>query len=187
MGMDYSIASNDNLSKLTRTRGIESWNKLMTYVERLPYGRNANREDLGLVLTENRGTCSSKHAFLKRIADKNNVPNVKLLIGIYRMTMENTPNIGNELSMYAIDYIPEAHCYLRINGIRRDVTTTYSDFQKIENDIIQEIMISPEQVAEYKVKYHQQFVRKWILETNQVYDFDTIWKIREQCIENLGT
>ena len=42
-----------------------SFEELIVKVKNLPYGRNANRYDFSLVLSENKGTCSSKHAFLK--------------------------------------------------------------------------------------------------------------------------
>ena len=47
--------------------------ELIDKIKNLPYGRNANRYDFTLVLSENKGTCSSKHAFLKDFADKNEI------------------------------------------------------------------------------------------------------------------
>jgi hypothetical protein len=38
---------------------------LIEKVKNIPYGRNSNRTDFSLVISENKGTCSSKHAFLK--------------------------------------------------------------------------------------------------------------------------
>jgi len=66
------------------------------------------------------------------------VPNIDLGIGIYRMTQLNTSKIGTELADNAIQFIPEAHCYLKINGKRIDLTTKKFEFQQIEKDIIQE-------------------------------------------------
>jgi len=110
---DYKLVSKDGLTKLTNSIGIRTWNQLTKHIKNLPYGRNQNRTDFGLVLYEQKGTCSSKHALLKSIADLNNVPNIELIIGIYRMTESNTPRIGTELTKNAIEYIPEAHCYLK--------------------------------------------------------------------------
>ena len=93
--------------------------------------------------------------------------------------------IGTELIDKAIEFIPEAHCYLKINGKRTDLTTKESEFIKIEKNIIQEKEIEPEQVAEFKVNYHKEFIRKWLKDTNSEFDFDRIWQIREKCIENL--
>ncbi|MGB1018788.1 MAG: hypothetical protein ACPGVH_06945, partial [Chitinophagales bacterium] len=74
--MDYILTSEDEITKLVKSNGICSWDELTEYIRNLPYGRNENRTDLGLVLSEKKGTCSSKHALLKSIADSNNISNV---------------------------------------------------------------------------------------------------------------
>lgn len=186
MNTDYKLKSKDKLTELAKRNGIETWSELMHFVKLLPYGRNRNRTDFGLVLTELKGTCSSKHALLKDIANSNSIPNIDLLIGIYRMTESNTPKIGTELTDNSIDFIPEAHCYLKINDKRIDLTTEQSDFEKIEKDIIQEKSIKPSQVGEFKVDYHKKFLKDWLNETKSELDFDQIWRIREKCIKNLS-
>lgn len=185
MNIDYTLLSKDNLTELANCNGIESWNDLTKFIKNLPYGRNKNRSNFGLVLSQKKGTCSSKHALLKSIADLNKIPNIKLLIGIYRMSEKNTPRIGNVLTKNSIDFIPEAHCYLKINGNRIDLTTKNSNFQKIEKDIIQEKEIKPEQVVKFKVDYHKEFIKDWLRETGSNFEFDQLWQIREQCIQNL--
>ncbi|TXD80565.1 hypothetical protein ESY86_20430 [Subsaximicrobium wynnwilliamsii] len=164
---------------------METWNELIQFVRKLPYGRNANRTDFELVIKEKKGSCSSKHALLKKVADLNNIKNVKLILGIYKMNRQNTPNIGNVLIENSIEFIPEAHCYLKIDDRRADITTDNSDFEKIERDILNELEIEPEQVAEFKVEYHKEILTKWISENRIDRDFNEIWKIREKCITNL--
>ena len=159
--------------------------ELIDKVKNLPYGRNANRYDFSLVLSENKGTCSSKHAFLKDFADKNEIENVKLYIGIFKMNEANTPKLGDLLLRNNIEYIPEAHCYLKINQIPVDVTTSDSFYDKIKQNIMEEIEIIPNQVSDFKVEYHKAFLKKWIIETNQNNNFEEIWEIREQCISKL--
>jgi hypothetical protein len=159
---------------------------LIEKVKNIHYGRNANRYDFSLVLSENKGTCSSKHAFLKDFADKNEIENVKLYIGIFKMNETNTPKLGDLLSNNKIKYIPEAHCYLKINQVPVDVTTVDSFYDKIKQDIVEEIEITPNQVSDFKVTYHKAFLKNWIKETNQNNTFEEIWEIREQCIEKLS-
>lgn len=163
-----------------------NFEELIDKVKNIPYGRNANRYDFTLVLSENKGTCSSKHAFLKDFADKNEIKNVKLYIGIFKMNEVNTPKLGDLLSKNNINYIPEAHCYLKINHVPVDVTTVDSFYDKIKHDIVEEIEITPNQVSDFKVAYHKAFLKKWIEETNQNNTFEEIWKIREQCISKLS-
>lgn len=162
-----------------------NWQETINLVKQIPYGRNANREDFSLVISENKGTCSSKHAYLKDFANKNSIPNVQLIIGIYKMTEANT-NIGTILTDNNIDYIPEAHCYLKIDGKTVDVTSKDADFEKIKNDLLEEIEIEPYQVADFKVNYHQTFIKNWLKESNATFSFEKIWEIREKCIQKLS-
>lgn len=180
-----SFSAGDKLTVFVKSLGIETWGELTEYVKNLPYGRNSNRIDFSLVLSEMKGTCSSKHALLKTIADKNHIPNVDLIIGIYRMTERNTPKIGLELTNNSLKFIPEAHCYLKINGERMDFTSKKAQFSNIENDIIVEKSVVPEQVGEFKVEYHKSFIKKWLNESNSSFEFSQIWAIRENCIKNL--
>jgi len=162
-----------------------TWEETILYVKNLPYGRNSNRTNFSLVITEKKGSCSSKHAYLKDFADKNSVLNVKLVIGIYKMNESNT-KIGTILSENKMEYIPEAHCYLKIDGVRFDCTSSNSDFDKIKDDLLEEIEIEPYQVGDFKIEYHQNFIKNWLAENNSEISFEQIWKIREKCIENLS-
>jgi hypothetical protein len=179
------FSSSDSFTQHIQNLGINSWEDLLIYVKNIPYGRNANREDFSLVLKENKGTCSSKHAFLKEVADQNKIPNIKLIIGIYKMNEINT-KIGTILSDNSIDFIPEAHCYLKIDENRIDCTTPKSDFVKIEKDILEEIEIEPYQVGKFKIEYHQNFIKNWLLNLNSTTNFEQLWAIREQCIAFLS-
>jgi hypothetical protein len=183
---DYYLTQNDNLTTLGREKSGIYWSDLLEYVRLLPYGRNSNREELSLVLSENRGTCSSKHALLRKIAELNGIKGVQLFLGLYKMNQINTPKIGALISEAGLDYIPEAHCYLKLNGHRIDITMRFSKFTNIENDLIEEFEIKPEQVSEYKVEYHQKYLKQWISDYDIPIDFEGIWKIREQCIRNMG-
>lgn len=179
------LSSSDPLTQQINILGINSWEDLLIYVKNIPYGRNANREDLSLVLKENKGTCSSKHAFLKEVANLNKIPNIKLIIGIYKMNESNT-KIGTILSDNNIVFIPEAHCYLKIDEVRIDYTTPKSDFSKIEKDILEEIEIEPFQVGKFKIEYHQDFIKKWLSNSDTTITFAKLWAIREQCIAFLS-
>jgi len=185
MRTDYKLTSKDKLTAVIKKSGITTWNELIEFTKKLPYGRNSNRTELGLVISEKKGTCSSKHALLKKVADLNKIDNVKLFLGIYRMNQRNTPNIGNALTKNSIDYIPEAHCYLKIHSEKVDITSSQSGFSEIETDIITELEIQPEQIAEFKVQYHKEFLKNWLVESKIDKSFSEIWEIREKCISNL--
>ncbi len=183
---NYPLNSEDKLTLLVKKNDINTWDQLTTFIANLPYGRNKNRTDFSLVLSEKRGSCSSKHALLKALADVNKVPNINLILGIYKMNQKNTPGIGNVLVENNLDFVPEAHCYLSIQEKRFDFTSSSSSITRIENDILSEIEITPNQVTKFKVDYHQKYLTNWLKETKLPYTFKEIWKIREQCIQNLS-
>ena len=186
MDLDYKLTSNDDLTSLATQKSVATWNQLVEYVKKVPYGRTSDKSDLGLVIVENTGTCSSKHAFLKKIADLNHIPNVKLILSIFRMNLLNTPKVASVLTNHQMGYMPEAHCYLKFNNECIDVTSKHLDFSKIKHDIVEEIEIKPEQVITFKEEFHKKFIKDWIIKEDLTRSFEQIWDIREQCIANLS-
>lgn len=180
------LNSNDLLTQSIRDLGINTWNELKEYTRLIPYGRNANRSDLSLVISENKGTCSSKHAMLKLVADRNNLPHVELILCLYKMNLANTPGIGNHLGQSNLDYIPEAHCYLLDNGLNIDLTNKESSISNIEESIIEEISIESHEVNEFKVNYHKDYLMQWIVKERIPMSFEQLWELRELCIANLS-
>jgi hypothetical protein len=180
------LTAGDALTQLVINEGIQHWNDLLTFVQQLPYGRNENRKELSLIVKERKGTCSSKHALIKKLADLNKLTGVKLIMGIYKMNQVNTPKIGNILLEHGLQYIPEAHCYLMLNNNRVDLTAADSDIDNLVPDILEEVEIQPEDVNEFKVAYHRQFLKLWIEREQVQMDIDRIWEVREKCIASLG-
>jgi hypothetical protein len=164
-------------------RGITDYRNAALARRNLVYGRNAVPEDPLAVLRENRGTCSTKHALLARLAGEQELA-VELMVGIYEMDGENTPGISEVLEHYGIERIPEAHCYLRFNCERIDVTRTVVG--KPVSAWLFEQVISPDQIGAYKVALHQRFMREWIATASHPYTFPKLWQAREACIEALG-
>ncbi len=182
---DFALKSTDHLTKTLRQKGIHTWIQLLAYIRAIPYGRNANRTDVSLVLSEHQGTCSSKHALLKTVADHNMIV-VDLMMGMYKMDQENTPKIGTILKENHLEYIPEAHCYIRQGLYTIDVTSSQSDFDRIKNDILLEQIITPDQVGVYKIDFHKNYIKEWIKKEQFDFSFDAVWTIREACIQNLS-
>lgn len=166
--------------------GITNYKDTLTFIQNLPYGRNSNRSDYSLVLKELKGTCSTKHAFLSELANQQNIPNIKLFVGIYNMCEENTPGIKAVLEKWQLPYLPEAHCYLKINNEIVDITRISNHTISFENSLVFEKEIFPNQIGEYKVKLHQTYLKHWIVNHSIKYDFITLWKIRELCIQKLS-
>jgi hypothetical protein len=158
------------------------------FVSCLPYGRNAIVNGPLIVLHESRGTCSTKHALLRRLAMEQGI-DVALVIGIYEMHGRNTPPVGPVLKRYGLATLPEAHCYLRFHGNRIDVTREIGAGppEPIAR-FLHEEDIAPEQIGDYKTTLHRNFLRRWIAKTGTAGErsLEEIWRIREECIAALS-
>jgi hypothetical protein len=158
------------------------------YVQALPYGRNTHFGDPLIVLTEKRGTCSTKHALLRRLAIEQNF-DIALVLGIYEMTEKNTPGVGTVLAKHGLAVLPEAHCYLRSAGRRIDVTrsTCRSQPEPISG-FLHEEEIDLTQITNYKTDLHKQYLSRWIADSGGLggRSLADIWKIREECIASLS-
>ena len=165
--------------------GVTDFHGAARYVRRLPYGRNADRANFRLVLEENRGTCSTKHALLAQLA-KEQVVNIGLAIGIYEMTERNTPGVGPVLAKYGLPSIPEAHCYLTYQGTRLDVTrSNVAPSEPIKRFLYEETIV-PDQIGRYKTELHQRFIQNWVSQLAASRNWQEIWQIREECIAALS-
>jgi len=173
------------LSAAFRRAGCLSYRSAARHLHELPYGRNSDRADFRLVLSEKRGTCSTKHALLAAVAREQDLP-VQLTIGIYDMTEANTPGVGRILAAHGLASLPEAHCYLEYAGHRVDITRSGISaqapivFQK-------EWTLEPDQIGAHKVALHREHLRAWLREHGELQlSLEEIWRIRESCILALG-
>ncbi len=98
----------------------------------------------------------------------------------------NTPEVGKVLAENGLKYIPEAHCYLRVDGQRIDATKEGFDISHFTNDILTEMVINVEQIGDYKVIMHKNFLKKWLAKQSLPISADQLWEIREKCIEQLS-
>jgi hypothetical protein len=179
---NFSLSLNSPLSKLLLTKEITDFKSAIAYIHQLPYGRTSDRSDYNLILLENKGTCATKHAFLKQLAIENNQDAVELYIGIYQMNETNTKGVGSVLNNYNLDYIPEAHTYLKINGNLLDITRATENKTSFEDSLLTEQQILPHQIGDFKVNWHQTFLKQWITDEQLPYAVQEIWNIREECI-----
>ena len=108
-----------NAGEITRAfirLGISDLREAARLVQSIPYARNSRPESPLVVLDEQRGTCSTKHALMKRLANEQNIPMV-LMVGIYEMSEQNTPGVGQVLKRFGVAFLPEAHCYLCLDWL----------------------------------------------------------------------
>lgn len=182
----YKITSTQGISIGFMKLNIYNYTSALNYIRHLPYGRNLDKKKLETVLTDGCGTCSTKHALLKQLALENNWDDVKLFIGLFKMNATNTPETAITLEKAQLEYIPEAHCYLKVCGEIVDVTKPDSNPQDFLQDLIEEIEIQPDQIVEFKIEYHKAYLQNWLhLNKDIKYSLDALWKIRERCIKDL--
>jgi len=172
------------MTQLFIQRGIRDFLSACSTIQALPYGRNVNRMDLGLILTEGRGACSGKHALLATLAEENGIPEIELIAGIFLMSPETHPLLTDFFEGKPYTALPECHCYLRFNGERFDYTDHSNGMERIAPKIVREQRIEPHQVAEWKPKIHQEYLKGWLKRNPQVeLSLEELWEDREQCIQ----
>lgn len=184
---DFDIKSMGQISKEFTDRNIVTFNQTSLFIRQLAYGRNADKNNLATVFTDNCGTCSTKHALLKRLADENEFEKVKLIVGLFKMNKKNTPQVSSTLQKYNLEYIPEAHCYLKFEDKIIDLTKLNSKPTDFLDELIEEIEILPEQITDFKVNYHKNYLASWLDKNKQInLSLNELWEIREECIQKLS-
>jgi hypothetical protein len=182
---DFTINPKGQVSLAFLTRNITSMHQACTYVNHMPYGRNGNKNDLCTVFEDNCGTCSTKHALLKQLADENNFRELKLIIAMYKMSGLNTPAVSVTLKKHGLVYIPEAHNYLKYKERIFDFTRIPAF--NVAADLLEETEIMPEQIGAHKIAYHKNYLENWLKENETGLELEELWSIREQCIRDLFT
>jgi len=184
---DFDIKSSGKISTQFVSRNILTFKQAVLFVRQVPYGRNKVKNDLTSVFVDNCGTCSTKHALLKLLADENNFKNLQLKVGLFKMNGNNTPKVFKTLNSNKLEYIPEAHCYLKYHGLILDYTKPNSKPSDFIEDLIEEIEILPEQITDHKINYHKNYLTSWLLKNAQIkLTLNKLWEIREQCIQDLA-
>ncbi|MGN5953160.1 hypothetical protein ACP6L2_00960 [Sphingobacterium lactis] len=184
---DFTIHPIGMISIAFLDNDIQTFHDACSFIQNLPYKRNSDKENLTLIFTEKCGTCSSKHAVLKQLCIEQNMEDIELMIGVFKMNAINTPPILKTLEHYKLKYIPEAHTYLKFQNEYFDFTKLGSSSEGFLDYLLYEEEILPNQINEYKIELHQVFLKKWLKDKPDVnLTFDEIWRIREQCILDLS-
>ena len=182
---NFLIKNKGMISACFLEKNITDFYSACQYISKLPYKRNFEKNKIQCVFEDLGGTCSTKHAVLRKLALENNQPNVKLILGIFQMDSEYTNKIKNTLEEFKLDYIPEAHNYLKIDDEYFDFTKPESDYNQFKNKLLIEREIEFDEIVDEKIIFHKNFLQKWIDTELVSYNLDEIWDIRERCIKDL--
>ena len=170
-------------SLLFRANGIETFHGACTFVRNIPFGRISQINDFKLVLTENRGNCSSKHAILAKIAEENLQTEIELIAGIFLMNEITHPVLKDFFRDKTYKSIPEMYCYLRYAKNRYDYTSEIDRMAFIETKMVREQRIEPHQVGDWKKVLHQDYLQKWLNRNAELQiSLEDLWQAREECI-----
>ena len=185
--INFDIKPVGEISRKFLANSISTFIEATEFVRQLAYGRNENKADLTTIFADNCGTCSTKHALLKQLADENNFDNLKLITGLFQMNLSNTPKVSATLERHKLDYIPEAHNYLKYQDQILDFTNKTSKPADFEAELIEENEIRTDQIGDFKINYHKQYLISWLDKQKTLnLTIDELWKIREQCIADLS-
>jgi hypothetical protein len=183
---DRPLQGDGLLTRRFRAAGVSDMVGAAGLIRRLPYGRIADRNQFWLVLEEGRGTCTTKHALLSELSREQGIA-VQLTLAIYEMSEANTPGVGAVLGKYGLACIPEAHCFLRYESARVDVTGVPAGAEPIDR-FLHEEPITIEQIGAYKIDRHRRFLAEWLARRAgpPALGLDEAWRIREECIAALS-
>jgi hypothetical protein len=109
---------------------------------------------------------------------------VQLIVGIYEMSEENTPGVGAVLNTASLTGIPEAHCYLSIEGERFDFTGLPAGSSSPFAALLAEHTVSPTNLSQVKVELHKAAIAAWA--SNRGISKEAAWATREACIAALA-
>ncbi|MDR7834246.1 hypothetical protein [Riemerella anatipestifer] len=86
--------------------GVEDFYGACLFVSSLDYKRNKNKTDISCIFYDNGGTCSTKHAVLRKLAIENGREEIKLMLGIFKMDANYALRIKEVLEKNKLNYIP---------------------------------------------------------------------------------
>jgi GNAT superfamily N-acetyltransferase len=182
--LQFPISGSSALCDGVRSRGFESFEDLAEHIRKLPYGRTANADEPLAVLQQRHGTCSAKHQLLAAVAQDCGHSEVQLTVGIYEMSEENTPGVGAALNEASLMSIPEAHCYLAIEGERFDFTGLPAGRSSPFAALLAEYTVSPTKLPQIKIEIHKEAIVAWARDRG--ISEEAAWATREACIAALA-
>jgi hypothetical protein len=159
-----------------RASGITRFGAAANYVKLLPYGRTFQPADPLSILREHRGTCSTKHALLAVAAGEMGSFSVELMLCFFDMNERTTRGVGRVLKTYGLTSVPEAHCYLRIDGSPYDFTGLPRSTESPLDNILSEEVVPPHELLAEKAIRHRAYIRTWAKHHN--LDPEVVWQAR---------
>lgn len=185
---DYRIdRSTGPVSAAFQRKRVDSFAEALEWTHQLRYARNSRRGDYMLIFSEERGTCSTKHAALATLCRENGVE-VQLQVAICKLDVELDSSVTGFLDALGAEFFPEAHCYLRYAS--NDIDVSFPEQSPtLKAKVLEHRTIEPEQIGDHKLAIHHEYLRRWLVETalDKRFTFDEVWRLREEWIARLSS
>ncbi|WP_265562972.1 hypothetical protein [Sphingomicrobium arenosum] len=169
------------LAQAFGAEGLATLGEAAGWIEALPYGQIGAR-DHRAVITEKRGTCSSKHALLVELLREEGV-DADLVVGLFEMSGAHFKAVAPVLEAHGLEAVLEAHCVADVAGERVDFTGLSVKGKPIF--FMTEERVDPRALDE-KAMIHRRALRQWRLDRGIATPFEALWRAREDCIAALG-
>ncbi|MCJ8189977.1 transglutaminase domain-containing protein [Sphingomicrobium aestuariivivum] len=169
------------LARTFKDEGLDTLGAAAGWIEALPYGRLSVR-DHRAVLSEKRGTCSTKHALLVELMREEGV-DAELVVGLFELSGKHFDTVAPVLEAHGLDTMLEAHCVAEVAGERVDFTGLTHTDKPIRFEL--ERRLEPAALVE-KNMIHRRALRQWRLDRGIAASFEAIWQAREACIAALS-
>lgn len=158
---DVNIQAKGVVSKKFLERGIETFRAACHWIKDLPYGSNSNNENSLILFEENRGTCTTKHGVIARLASELELEVYKNL-GFYRLNDEVVTGVNAILQTHGLKFIPQTHCFLEYGSFRVDLTSgNCNGKNKIIEDYDFVIRVKPDLTHEEQKSYYISYLNQY--------------------------
>jgi hypothetical protein len=118
---DISISSEGIVAQKFFDLEIATFHQACHWVKNLPYGFNSDSSNSLIIFEERRGTCTTKHGIIARLARELGLEVYKNL-GFYRLNDEIITGVNKIIKPYGLTFIPQIHCFLKYQSSRVDLT-----------------------------------------------------------------
>jgi hypothetical protein len=118
---DKEIVSNGTISTKFLSLNISSFKEACLYVHNLRYGYNSDKDDELILFKEQKGSCTTKHGVIAKLAEELAIPLYKK-VGIYKLTEKIVTGTKTIIEKYGLPYVPMVHCFLAYKDYRFDLT-----------------------------------------------------------------
>lgn len=178
----FNIIDFGPVSKAFLARGINDFSNACLHVQSLPFARIDNPIDFLSVLSEGKGTCSTKHALLASLALEHGREDIELMVGIYLIDEVTHPQLKTVFIEHGIIGVPENHAFLRCGQQRYDFSRSDWSIVDFEHRIVREQRCDPNQMHDWKPMIHKHYIGGWLKRQQIDLTIDQIWAIREKCV-----